>query len=346
MPVIRPPDPSIKDRTLMYGPYSSAEATRRYIHLAFRDAHTAIDLTAAHGGFWKPPVPPGLAVTTNNLDPASNADLHLDFTDTHLPDDAYDLVVYDPPHLADLGAESIMGQRFGSAQGTEGLDRLVTAGALEAWRIARIGMLVKLADHSHGGEFLQLSRWVMDRLGIAPYFVAHTTRAPLLDGKWEVQRVPRSNGAVYIVWRKGSQQHRDFDGLYERQEARNVRQVESEMARTRQPNHCASCLTLMPPGAPTYAVTCSASCRNRLYRERKRGAPRWTYSKRKDGDGGQQATDRERFAAVGTAGSGAGVRDQGAAEVLAGGLRRWLHRGPDLSDVVEQFQGREAGVAV
>lgn len=342
MLTIRPPDPSIKGRTLMYGPYSSAEATRRYIHLAFRDAHTAIDLTAAHGGFWKPPVPPELAVTTNNLDPSSSADLHLDFTDTGLPDEAFDLVVYDPPHLADLGAESIMGKRFGSAQGTEGLDRLVTAGALEAWRIARVGMLVKLADHSHGGEFLQLSRWAVDRLGAAPYFVAHTTRAPLLDGKWEAQRVPRSNGAVYLVWRKGTQQHRDFDALYERQAGRIAR----EIALRKPPKKCPMCPAFIPSDLRADAEVCSVACRKRAYRQRAKGQPLRAYTRREANDGQQQAADRERFGAVGEAWAGRGVRDEGAATVLAGGFRGRFHRGASGCWGAEHVQAGQPGVAV
>lgn len=343
MLTIRPPDPSIKDRTLMYGSYSSAEATRRYIHLAFRDAHTAIDLTTAAGGFWKPPVPPGLAVTTNNLDPSSQADLHLDFTATGLPDGAYDLVVYDPPHLADLGADSIMGKRFGSAAGTEGLNRLVTDGALEAWRIARVGILVKLADHSHGGGFLQLSRWVAERLGVEPYFVAHTTRAPLLDGKWEAQRVPRSNGAVYLVWRKGSQQHRDFDALYGRQEAsRCKRENQAEM----RPKRCRQCDALISQEGDRPRLTCSDRCRRRAARERLKGSPLRVYMRRELNDAGPKAADRERFGAVGEAGARPGVRDERAAEVLAGGLRGRVHRGPGRFEGAEHVQAGHAGVAV
>lgn len=288
MLTIRPPDPSIKERTLMYGPYSSAEATRRYIHLAFRDAQTAIDLTAAHGGFWKPPVPPGLTVTTNNLDPTSRADLHLDFTDTGLDDGVYDLAVYDPPHLADLGADSIMGKRFGSAMGSEGLDRLVTAGVREAWRIARVGILVKLADSSHGGEYLQLSRWVTEEFDQQPYFVAHTTRPPLEDGKWKVQRVPRSNGAVYLVWRKAGHEHRDFDAMYEGQEARNAKRLERERARelSRQkpPKHCAMCFALIPSKARSDAMFCSLACRLRAHRRRLKGTPLRRFRWRDGGD--------------------------------------------------------------
>lgn len=292
--MIRPPDRSIKGRTLMYGPYSSAEATRRYIDLAFRDCWTVIDLTAAAGGFWKPPHPPGVVITTNNVDPNSQTDLHVDFTDTRLPDRAWHLAVYDPPHVADAGVASIMGQRFGTARGTDGLDELVKAGVREAWRIAEYGILVKLADSSHGGEFLQLSRWVLEQFDVQPYFVAHTTRPQLEDGKWKVQRVPRSNGAVYLVWRKDGHQHIDFDRLYERQERRKASQYRRDKPRierrSRRPKHCVQCDALLPQSGDRPAVTCSDRCRRRLARQRAKGAPLRAYSRK----GGQDSpcTDR------------------------------------------------------
>ncbi len=319
MLTVRPPDHSIKGRTLMYGPYSSAEATRRYIHLAFRDAHTAIDLTAAHGGFWKPPVPPGLAITTNNLDPASWADLHLDFTDTGLPDESFDLAVYDPPHLADLGTDSIMGKRFGSAAGSAGLDALVTAGVREAWRISRVGILVKLADSSHGGEFLQLSRWVTEQFDAQPYFVAHTTRrAQLEDGKWKVQRVPRSNGAVYLVWRKDGHQHRDFDRLYERQALQLGRRKNSE-------RRCVTCNGLLSSSRED-RETCSSACRQKAYRRRVKGAALRPYRWRMANG---QAVDRGGSGAAHEAGVRKGVRrDEGTGQDLSRGFRLRLHRCP------------------
>ena len=221
-PLIRPPDPAVKGKTLRLAPYGSAEATRRYIHHAFRDAHTAIDLTYAHGGFWERPYPPGLAVTTSNIDPASGADLHLDFTATGLPDGAYDLVVFDPPHIADGGQHGIMAGRFGTVRGIPALRELIQAGAREAWRVASIGVLVKVADHAHGGRYQPLSRWVEDALDAPLYFDLHTYRpAYLRDGKHRGMRVPRSNGATYLVFRKSGPAHLDFDRLYARQQARS-----------------------------------------------------------------------------------------------------------------------------
>jgi hypothetical protein len=109
--LIRPPDPAIVGTTLTYMPIKSAEAVRRLVDLAFRDAHTALDLTYAHGGFWRDPLPPGLQLTTSNRDLSSRVGLHLDFTATGLPEGSYDLVVYDPPHIANAGQASIMGAR-------------------------------------------------------------------------------------------------------------------------------------------------------------------------------------------------------------------------------------------
>lgn len=39
---IRASDPAVAGPTQTYGPYTSAEACRRLVHLAFRDAHTAL----------------------------------------------------------------------------------------------------------------------------------------------------------------------------------------------------------------------------------------------------------------------------------------------------------------
>jgi hypothetical protein len=203
---------------MTYMPIGSAEATRRLVHLAFRDCHAALDLTYAAGGFWRDPLPPGLTVTTNTLDPSVTTDLHVDFTATGLPDGAFDLVVLDPPHIADAGANGIMGLRYGSIRGVATLRELIEAGCREAWRVASVGVLLKLTDHSHQGELLLLSDWVKSALPVRPYIVLHTFRPTYLrDGKHRVERVPRSNGAMWLACRKSGHRHVDFARLYERQ---------------------------------------------------------------------------------------------------------------------------------
>src|SRR4051812_16049444 len=80
--VIRPPDPAIQGETLTHMPIKSDEAVRRLLHLSFRDAGSALDLTHGAGGCWSEPLPPGLRIATNNIDPGSRADLHVDYRAT------------------------------------------------------------------------------------------------------------------------------------------------------------------------------------------------------------------------------------------------------------------------
>jgi hypothetical protein len=216
--MIRPPDPVIQGPPLRFMPIRSHEAVRRLAHLAFRDAHSALDLTYLDGAFWRDPLPPGLTITGNNLDPASGAALHLDFTGTGLSDGSYDLVVIDPPHVADAGASGIMGTRYGTVRGAAALRELIEAGCREAWRIADVGMLVKVADHAHQGQEQPLSDWVKAAIPMLTYNVLHTYRPTYLrDGKHRATRVPRNNGATYLAFRKSGPIHIDFERLYERQ---------------------------------------------------------------------------------------------------------------------------------
>lgn len=221
MTPIRPPDPAIVGTTLAYMAIRSHEAVRRLLHLAFRDAHTALDLTFAAGAFWRGGLPPGLDLLTNALDDTIATDYHRDFTDTRLANGSCDVAIYDPPHIADGGARSIMAARYGTIKSTAALREMIQAGAREAWRISSVGILVKVADHSHGGELLLLSDWVKDVVPVRPYLVLHTFRPNYLrDGKHVVERVPRSNGAVWLCFRRSGHRHIDFDRLYARQMAR------------------------------------------------------------------------------------------------------------------------------
>jgi hypothetical protein len=120
-----------------------------------------------------------------------------------------------------------------------------------------------LADHSHGGEFLQLSRWACDEMGTAPYFVAQTYRPPVRDGKWKVQRVPRNNGADWLIFRKDGGQHQDFDQRYRRQQASQIASIGSM-------RRCAMCDNPINSRRAD-AATCSAACRQKMHRLAERG---------------------------------------------------------------------------
>lgn len=214
--VIRPPDPSIVGATLTHMAIKSDEAVRRLLHLALRDAGSCLDLTYGAGRCWSDPLPPGLSLTTNNIDPDAATDLHLDYRGTGLPDGYRGAVLFDPPHTADNGKTGLFWARYGgTTKGNLALIQDVVCGALESWRLASVGLVVKVIDASHGHEWVSLSDAVKAVIPVRPYFEMRTIRrVPIKDTKHRVQRVPKNNASVYVVFRKDGHRHIDFDRLY------------------------------------------------------------------------------------------------------------------------------------
>jgi hypothetical protein len=263
--IIRPPDPAFERGIGMrIRRYTSSQATRLLAHCFFRDAHTALDLTFGAGNFWKGSRPPGLTVASNNIHPKSSADLHLDFTGTGLPDDSYDLVVYDPPHLPHLGETSFMAARFGTIRSTAGFRSMIEDGAREAWRLARVGIIVKLADSPNGGAYLPATSWAAEAIGVWPVYVLHAIGKPSPRPADEVARVPRNNGSDWLVFRRDGNRYPDFISLYERQEA-------SRLAALAASRRCPMCDGPMGDRRAD-AATYSGACRKALSIQRRRSA--------------------------------------------------------------------------
>jgi hypothetical protein len=257
--LIRPPDPKLgTDTGVRIGSYSSAEALRILLHCFLRDAHTAVDLPYGAGQFWKPPHPPGLTVTTNNIDASTSTDLHVDFTATGLPDAAFGVGIYDPPHLPHLAPTSFMARRYGTVRSSAGFQAMIEAGTLEAWRIASVGIVVKLPDFPNGGAYLPLTSWATEALGVSPCYVMHTVGRPSPRPNGEIGRVPRNNGADWLVFRKDGNRYPDFIMLYERQQMSRIASLESVRR----------CVICERPLARRWSdtVTCSDACRQRLRR--------------------------------------------------------------------------------
>jgi hypothetical protein len=162
----------------------------------FPDARTAVDLTPGRHGFWSERVPSSVAVTF----------CEHDFCALPYADQAFDVALFDPPHLADAGTKSIMGRRFGTYRnGT--LEDMVRQGCREAWRVSRLGAIAKLTDHVHGRRFVRMTGWGIAELG-EPYEVVHHTRAkPLVDPRWRKQLSAYNNGSTFLIWRKDGPLH-------------------------------------------------------------------------------------------------------------------------------------------
>jgi hypothetical protein len=175
---------------------TTAHLVARIAYVLLPDIHTAVDLTPGErGGFWSPEVPVPFSIERS---------FH-DFRCLPFGDRSFDGVFFDPPHSEDLGQTSLMRGRFGTVRNGE-LRDLIQDGVTEAWRITRIGLVVKVAEQVHDELFQAESSWVEAVLG-QPYQRVHVVRRKPAGHHPPPQRSAYSNGAVWLIYRRGGQKH-------------------------------------------------------------------------------------------------------------------------------------------
>ena len=177
------------------------------LRVFFPNANTAFDLTGGDGGFWDGSEL--LEVTRLTVDPSKPPDEQSDFRSLpYVPDDAYDVTLFDPPHVADAGDESIMGAKFGTYDDND-IEQAIQDGCREAWRIGRLGTVIKVTDHVHGQRYVLESDWVREAIGRAPFDEVYQVRAnAVIDPKWTEQLSAYNNGATYLIFRKDGPLHK------------------------------------------------------------------------------------------------------------------------------------------
>lgn len=210
------PDP--KDILYSVESGTSAQTIAKIMRVLFPDARTVIDLTYGNGNFWKD-VPPHLSVYGVDIDPGKAKDACLDFTKTTpFREDAYDVAILDPPFLWDEGKSkrSIIGKRFSTYPSEEVARSTAAAGALEAWRIGRLGCIVKCSDFVHASQKVWMSHWLRDAMPVEPYDVVHQVRrSKILDQKWTGSQLSVwSNSSSFWIWRADGPVHkrREYHG--------------------------------------------------------------------------------------------------------------------------------------
>jgi hypothetical protein len=173
------------------------------LRVYFSDAETALDTTGGDGGFWDGSEP--VSVTQLIRDPLR--DDGADFRDLDWDDDSVDVVFLDPPHLADAGDDGIMGGRFGTYPDGH-LEEVVRDGAREAWRVCRLGLVVKVTDHVHGQRYVLESDWVRNAIEREPFDEVYQVRSgAMIDPKWEQQLSAYNNGSTFLIFRKDGDRH-------------------------------------------------------------------------------------------------------------------------------------------
>jgi hypothetical protein len=173
----------------------------------FPDALTVLDATFGSGSFWSGSSP--YRVVGHDLDPDRAPDGVMDFTDLQYNDATFDVVLLDPPHLADGGDDAVMAGRFGTVATQAALDNLIIDGTREAWRCCSKGIIVKVSDHVHGQVFQDETVLIGEALGyIDVYDKVYQVRShAFIDPSWGEQCSAYNNGSVFLVYRKGDQRH-------------------------------------------------------------------------------------------------------------------------------------------
>jgi hypothetical protein len=178
------------------------------LSIFFPDVSTILDVTYGSGAFWK-----GLGrdVTGMDLDQGRARDVIGNFCAIPFKDDAFDLVVFDPPYLTDTGkgTQAVMDRRFGSLKTIKDLRFAVHKGCLEAERVSRVGVLVKVQTYIHASRLVPMERWVEQAMTTDLYDIVHQVRKnKITSPKWGSQLSAYRNHASYLSFRHDGPVHK------------------------------------------------------------------------------------------------------------------------------------------
>jgi hypothetical protein len=187
---------------------TSAQTVAKMLRVLFPDAATALDMTYGSGKFWTGY--DAVRVTGIDLDPTRALDVCADFTRLPFRDSVFDVAIFDPPYLSGCSKQQTarMGSRFSFFANDDDLRHAVTRGVSEAWRVSRVGVIVKVQNYSHSGRSMRMTRWVEDTIPEEAYGEVHALSMSKMSGAtWGQQLSVYSVHTTYLAFRHGSQMH-------------------------------------------------------------------------------------------------------------------------------------------
>lgn len=201
----------MSDRLYTVETGSSAQVVAKLLRVLFPDAATVLDATYSQGKFWTQATG-HIRVIGTDLDQKGAKDARADFR--HLPfrSGSVDVVVLDPPYICDpgRGKPGVMSSRFGAYASVEEMRAAVKAGCREAWRVARLGAIVKTQDHVHNSRKVWMSGWVAGAMPVEEYERVHlVTRQKVIASSWtQGQLSAWSNATTWQVFRTDGPVHK------------------------------------------------------------------------------------------------------------------------------------------
>lgn len=175
-----------------------------------------LDCTANHRRMWKGT--DTARVTFLDIDPTMNPDVVGDFRAMPFADAAFDVLVFDPPHLpAAAGSPASLAHfrhnhGLGTAPHADNVNSLFRPFLSEAQRVLRPGgiLLAKLKDYVHNHRYQwTLTAWVQAveaTPGLTPCDLrikVDPCAGNLKSGRWQAAHHARANHAWWVVVRKG-----------------------------------------------------------------------------------------------------------------------------------------------
>lgn len=200
---------TVADRLYSVEVGTSAQTVAKMLRVLFPDVVTVLDATWGTGKFWGAPGD-HLSVMGLDISPHGRPDVLGDFTRLPFRDGAVDVVVFDPPFIshASKAGTSKVDRRFGSYRSEAEALATVQAGACEAWRVARLGVIVKVQNHIHASVYVDMEAWVRDALAMPVYgHVEQVRPSKIIAPTWSDQLSVWSNSSTFLAFRRGSQMH-------------------------------------------------------------------------------------------------------------------------------------------
>jgi hypothetical protein len=178
--------------------------------VALPDVTTVLDITFGSGAIWRGCTAP-VRVTGSDVDPTRAKDLVADFRLLPFPAQAFDAVLLDPPHCADLGQRSLLRGRYGTYRTQAALNDAVRVGVREAHRVARVAVIAKLIDAMHGSRRVYLTQIAIDELGLPFEMVRIVRQTKIEPATWTAkgpQLSARTVDAAWMIFRKDGPVHK------------------------------------------------------------------------------------------------------------------------------------------
>jgi hypothetical protein len=176
---------------------TSPEAMSRLLGLIQFES-PILDTTYGSGVFWKNSP---YKVIGCDINPDRAKDICCNFL--HLPfnDNAYDVVVYDPPFHPFVNSREE--ERFsGMGKNEKELKSLFIQGLAECSRVSRNFTIVKCQDYIHNHKPQWMPLWAVETLGEPYEWLIATRPSKVMSSKWVNVRSLRRNHADYLMFNK------------------------------------------------------------------------------------------------------------------------------------------------